>query len=175
MPQPFDLPLLLAGPIVRRVEPTLASVWVAFREPAIVTLKIWDGRVSTGSGNVLNTGDPTPTIRIGDELHVALPIIKILPQSPRVLVPGKIYSYDLEIKVGSTIHTLKSLGLLSTGTFEGRRVEALGFEENALPGFALPPAEITDLRVIFGSCRKVDHESLDAMVWIDDLMREKPD
>ncbi len=175
MPQQFDLPLLLAGPIVRRVEPALASVWVALSKPATVTLKIWEGRVSSGSGNVLNVSDPTSTIRIGDGLHVALPLIKILPTSPRLLEPGKIYSYDLEIKSGNTTHTLQSLGLLSTGTFEGRRVEALGFEENALPGFALPPAELTDLRVIFGSCRRVDHESLDAMVWIDDLMREKPD
>ena len=175
MPQQFQLPLLLAGPIVRRVEPTLASVWIALRESATVTLKIWEGRVSTGSGNVLNVSDPTPTLRIGDELHVALPLIKILPTSPRLLEPGKVYSYDLEIKVGTTTHTLQSLGLLSTGTFEGRRVEALGFEENALPGFALPPAEITDLRVIFGSCRRVENDHLDAMVWIDDLMRESPD
>ncbi|HKS58236.1 MAG TPA: hypothetical protein VJS12_23270 [Steroidobacteraceae bacterium] len=175
MPQQFDLPLLLAGPIVRRVEPALASVWIALSKPATVTLKIWEGRVSTGAGNVLNVSDPTPTIRIGDELHVALPLIKILPTSPRLLEPGKIYSYDLEIKIAGATHTLQSLGMLSTGTFEGRHVEALGFEENALPGFALPPAEITDLRVIFGSCRRVDHESLDAMVWIDDLMREKPD
>src|SRR6185436_9843777 len=36
-------------------------------------------------------------------------------------------------------------------------------------------AEITDLRVIFGSCRRVENDHLDAMVWIDDLMREKPD
>jgi hypothetical protein len=177
VPQQFDLPLLLAGPIVRRVEPTLASVWIALREPATVTLKIWEGRVSSGSGNVLNTSDPTQTLRIGDQLHVALPLIKILPTSPRLLEPGKIYSYDLEIKTATATaaHNLQSLGLLTTGTFEGRRVEALGFEENALPGFALPPAEITNLRVIFGSCRRIDHESLDAMVWIDDLMREQPD
>lgn len=175
VPQQFDLPLLLAGPIVRRVEPTLASVWVALSQPATITLRIWEGRVSSGSGNVLNVSDPTPTIRVGDQLHVALPLIKILPTSPRLLEPGKIYSYDVEIKTASGTNNLQSLGLLNTGTFQGRRVEALGFEENALPGFVLPPAEITDLHVIFGSCRRVDHESFDAMVWIDDLMREKPD
>ncbi|HKU15279.1 MAG TPA: hypothetical protein VJQ52_12865 [Steroidobacteraceae bacterium] len=175
MPQPFDLPLLLAGPIVRRVEPTLASVWVALSEPADVTLKIWEGRVGSGSGNVLNTGDPAPSLRAGDKLHIALPLIKILPTSPRLLEPGKIYSYDLEIKTATQTHTLKSLGLLTTGVVNGRRVEALGFEENALPGFVLPPAEITDLHVIFGSCRRVNSDHLDAMVWIDDLMAEKPD
>lgn len=175
MPHQFDLPLLLAGPIVRRVEPTLASVWVALSQPATITLRIWEGRVSTGSGNVLNVSDPTPSVRVGDQLHVALPLVKILPTSPRLLEPGKIYSYDVEIKTATATHNLQSLGLLNTGTFQGRRVEALGFDENALPGFALPPAEITDLHVIFGSCRRVDHESFDAMVWIDDLMRENPD
>jgi hypothetical protein len=175
VPQQFDLPLLLAGPIVRRVEPTLASVWIALSEPATVTLKIWEGRVTQGSGNVLNSGDPTQTLRVGDKLHIALPLIKILPTSPRLLEPGKIYSYDLEIKTATATHNLKSLGLLTTGVVQGRRVEALGFEENALPSFVLPPAEITDLHVIFGSCRRVNSDHLDAMVWIDDLMAEKPD
>lgn len=175
MPQLFGLPVLLAGPIVRRVEPVLASVWIALSEPATVTLKIWEGRVTAGAGNVLNSGDPTPTLRVGDALHVALPLIKILPTSPRLLEPGKIYSYDLEIKTANATHDLKSLGLLTTGTVDGRRVEALGFDENFLPGFVLPPAEITDLHVIFGSCRRVDNDHLDAMVWIDHLMREEPD
>ena len=175
MPQQFDLPLLLAGPIVRRVEPTLASVWVALSEPATVTLRIWEGRVTQGSGNVLNTSDPTRTLRAGDKLHIALPLIKILPTSPRLLEPGKIYSYDVEIKTATATHNLKSLGLLTTGTVNLRRVEALGFEENFLPSFVLPPAEITNLHVIFGSCRRVNSDHLDAMVWIDDLMAEKPD
>ena len=35
-------------------------------------------------------------------------------------------------------------------------------------------AEITDLHVIFGSCRLVNNDHLDAMVWIDDLMAENP-
>jgi hypothetical protein len=171
------LPLLLAGPIVRRVEPTLASVWVALSEPATVTLKLWEGRVTAGSGNVLLSSDPpgSRTLRVGEKLHIALAVIKILPTSPRLLQPGKIYAYDLEIKTATETHTLKSLGLLTTGTVDGRRVEALGFDENFLPSFVLPPAEITDLHVIFGSCRRVENDHLDGMVWIDDLMREKPD
>lgn len=167
-------PLLLAGPIVRRVEPNLASVWVALSEPATVTLKLWEGRVTAGSGNVLNSSEPpgARTIRVGEQLHIAVPLIKILPTSPRLLEPGKIYSYDVEIQTANATHNLKSLGLLTTGAVDGRRVEALGFEENFLPGFALPPAEITDLRVIFGSCRLVNNDHLDAMPWIDDLMRD---
>src|SRR5262245_26189799 len=41
--QPSEWPLILAGPIVRRVEPKLASVWVALKEPATVRLDVWHG------------------------------------------------------------------------------------------------------------------------------------
>jgi hypothetical protein len=167
----MTLPLVLCGPIVRRVEPTLASVWVALSAPATVTLKLWEGRVTAGSGNILHTAEPPArTLRVGKQLHIALAVVKILPNSPRLLEPGKVYSYDLEIKTGNDTHTLKSLGLLTTGLVMNVRVEALGFEENFLPSFALPPAEIIDLHVIFGSCRRPGNEHLDAMVWIDDLM-----
>jgi hypothetical protein len=168
------LPLLLAGPIVRRVEPTLASVWIALRDPATVTLKLWEGHVSAGSGNMLLSSDPpgVRTLRVGEKLHIALAVVKILPTSPRRLEPGRIYSYDLEIKTQTETHSLKSLGLLTTGLVNHRRVEALGFEENKLPSFALPPAQITDLRVLFGSCRRPGNSHPDAMVWIDDLMRD---
>lgn len=170
----MPLPLVLAGPIVRRVEPTLVAVWLALRDEATVTLKLWEGRVTAGSGNVYLTADPAAkTVRIGDGLHIALAVIKIPKTSPRVLQPGRTYSYDVDIAVaGQPTQTLKTLGLLSTGDVLGKRVEALGFEENFLPSFAPPPAEITDLRVIFGSCRRPANAHLDAMVWIDDLMRD---
>ncbi|HEY3062055.1 MAG TPA: hypothetical protein VGL99_24010 [Chloroflexota bacterium] len=41
--QASDWPLVLAGPTVRRVEPKLASVWVALKQPATIRLEIWHG------------------------------------------------------------------------------------------------------------------------------------
>jgi hypothetical protein len=165
-------PLLLAGPIVRRVEPTLVAVWLALRDPATVTLKLWEGRVTAGSGNVLRSSEPpgARSLRVGDGLHIALAVIKI-PKN-LALQPGRTYSYDVEIKTATQTETLKTLNLLTTGQVLGKSVEALGYEENFLPSFALPPAEITDLRVVFGSCRRPANTHLDAMVWIDDLMRD---
>jgi hypothetical protein len=169
-----DLPLLLAGPILRRVEPTLVAVWVALRDPATVTLSLWEGRVTAGSGSVFLSSEPpgTKTLRVGKQLHIALAVIKIPKTSPRVLQPGRAYSYDLSIKTATETTTLQALGLLTTGQLFGKQVEPLGFDENFLPSFALPPQELTDLRVIFGSCRGVNNPHLDAMVWIDDLMRD---
>jgi hypothetical protein len=168
------LPLLLAGPIVRRVEPTLVSVWLALRDPATVTLSLWRDRVAAGSGNVFLSSEPpgTRTIRVGKQLHIVLATIKIPATSPRVLQPGQAYSYDVSIKTATETKTLKTLGLLTTGQVFGKQLEPLGFDENFLPSFALPPAELSDLHVVFGSCRRPYNGHLDAMVWIDDLMRD---
>ncbi len=170
----MDLPLLLAGPILRRVEPTLVSVWVALRESATVTLTLWEGRVTAGSGGVFLSAEPpgTRTLRVGKQLHIALATIKIPTTSPRVLQPGRAYSYDISITTATETKTLKTLGLLTTGQVAGKQLEPLGFEENFLPSFALPPQDITNLRVLFGSCRRPYNDHPDAMVWIDDLMRD---
>jgi hypothetical protein len=40
----MSLPLVLAGPIVRRVEPRLASVWVALSAPSSFQLDLFDLR-----------------------------------------------------------------------------------------------------------------------------------
>ena len=69
----MDIPLLLAGPILRRVEPTMVSVWLALSKPATVRLTLWEGRVVSGAGNPLFSS-PAPgvkTLRVGAKLHIA--------------------------------------------------------------------------------------------------------
>jgi hypothetical protein len=169
-----DLPLLLAGPILRRVEPNLVCVWVALSREAALQLKLWEGRVDAGAGGMLIDSTPAQAqlLRVGEKLFIGLVTLKIDAGSPRTLQPGRHYSYDLSFTVGGQVETLKSLGLLQTGSFHGMPVEALGFEDLKLPGFALPPDELTDLRIVFGSCRLPNNDHLDAMVYIDDVMRE---
>ena len=59
--------ILLAGPIVRRVEPRLAAVWVALNQPRAVRLVVYDGRqqapvsaapLAAGAANTLRVGAP---------------------------------------------------------------------------------------------------------------------
>ena len=61
-------PLVLAGPIVRRVEPGRASVWVALKEPRSVRLAVFAAPVDTGSGTGVFVG-PAP-ILTGDSTSV---------------------------------------------------------------------------------------------------------
>lgn len=66
----MDLPLLLAGPILRRVEPTLVSVWVALRQPATIVPQVWEGQAQSGHADIFLTATPD-TIRLGANRYLA--------------------------------------------------------------------------------------------------------
>ncbi|EHR72229.1 hypothetical protein BurJ1DRAFT_3421 [Burkholderiales bacterium JOSHI_001] len=175
----MTLPLVLAGPILRRVEPKLVAVWVALSRPASVTITLWQGRVKGGAGEFFRSNPATPTLRIADKLHVAVALARMAPESNKQLVPGTVYSYDLTLVEGANTHTLGSLGLLkSTPTTNGgpaslaRPHLALGYVEDFLPSFAMPPDRLEDLRLVYGSCRRPVNEHPDAMAMIDDLIAD---
>ena len=172
------LPLVLAGPILRRVESNLVSVWIALSRPANVTITLWEGRIKPGAaGEFFRSNPPTPTLRIADNLHVTVALARIPAGSQKVFKPGVIYSYDLTIVAGANTHTLASLGLLKNiptangGPAGSERPHlALGYKEDFLPSFALPPDKLEDLRIVYGSCRRPANEHPDAMAMIDDLI-----
>ena len=176
----MSLPFVLAGPILRRVEPNLVSVWIALSRPASITITLWQGRTKTGALDPLVRSDPvTKTTRIADQLHVTTALLRIPAGSTKALKPGVVYSYDLSIAESSTTHTLASLGLLkSTPTANGGPDElkrphlALGYVEDFLPSFSLPPDKLDDLRIVYGSCRRPANEHPDAMPMIDDLIAD---
>ena len=110
----MSLPFVLAGPILRRVEPRLVSVWLALNRPATVTITLWEGRTKGGAGESFRSNPPTQTLRIADNLHVTVALARISPDSAKILKPNVTYSYDLTIVDGANTHTLRSLGLLKS-------------------------------------------------------------
>ena len=195
-----DFPLILAGPIVRRVEPRLATIWVALSQPRAVLLSIFRGRVQTGGGPGIFTGTDglemsgaANTLRLGDHLHVAVVYAEFLADEP--MFPGLNYSYDVgfgpfvaSVRQGGSMlpglvnveADLKSEGLLSDQPLSGRPNLPLGYDVGELPGFALPPPALTDLRLLHGSCRRPGKvyesgqgkKTFDGMAWVDDLIAE---
>ena len=174
----MPLPLVLAGPILRRVEPNLVAAWLALSEPASVAVTLFRGRTKAATLDPLFRSDPpTRTLRCADRLHVAVALARIPQGSDKTLEPGVVYSYDVAITVGAVTHTLESLGLLaSTPSANGGSPElarphlALGYADGFLPSFALPPARLDDLRIVYGSCRRPVNEHPDAMAMIDDYL-----
>ncbi|MGH8636301.1 MAG: hypothetical protein ACREUZ_04110, partial [Burkholderiales bacterium] len=49
---------------------------------------------------------------------------------------------------------------------------ALGYVDDFLPSFALPPAILDELRIVYGSCRRPTNEHPDAMAMIDDFIAD---
>src|ERR671938_182728 len=87
-----SLPLILAGPIVRRVEPHAVTVWLAIKEPCTVTLRIY---ARNERGQLIQQCEGTRhTVRLGDNLHVVA-VTARSTNSNEQLAWGQLYYYDL--------------------------------------------------------------------------------
>ncbi len=168
----MSLPLLLAGPILRRVEPTLMSVWVALRDPCRVRLKVWEGRAESGRPTPLAQSPVTHTLRLGARLNLVEVTVQLPATAGVSFQADSLYSYDLEITddASGTLHTLNTLHMLEEGFFDGFARLPLGFEAGLLPSFAPPPSELTNLNLLYGSCRRPGHPTPDALAMVDDLI-----
>ncbi len=173
------LPLLLAGPVVRRVDARSATFWLATSEPVSVEARVWQGdQVSTAAGAVQSGAAPvaqspaTSTRRLGQRLHVA--IVTATVSVGGAFPPGSLFAYDLLV---SGHGGLRDLGLLaeSSGATGGIHADAptrlpLGYLPDRLPGFVSCPPTIPDLQLAHASCRKPHGLGQDALAWLDDTI-----
>lgn len=174
MPDGDNLPLVLAGPILRRVEPSGVSIWIALSASRTVRLGIWPGQTMAGTQNDTFFGltnaqhtHSTSTIRVGDRLHLAL-IHLDLSASP--LGSGNTYSYNLVFEGGSSQEDLNKLGLLKD-VDEGKKHLALGYQNRQLPSFVLPSLTLNGLNIVHASCRKAHGPGKDALVSLDKMLK----
>jgi hypothetical protein len=177
-----ELPLVLAGPVVRRVTPRSCSFWVALSHAATVTAAVWPGTQSAGgtAGTVASGDAPAgsgtaQTRRFGQRLHVAVVTVDLAAPTP-ALTPGTVHSYDLGFDGDFGSASLKSTGLLRDEAGNPRiehvhdgapRHLALGYATNQLPSFVTPAATIAGLRLAQASCRKPTGPGYDAVAWLD--------
>lgn len=176
------LPLVLAGPIVRRVTARSVSVWVALSESSDVTLSIWNKIVSGGTdAGVLVPPEAAlftatrHTIRIGAKLHIAVVTITLADAPAAPLSPGSLYSYNLGFKGASGSSDLKSLGLLVDSYGDAANPAphlALGYQAGVLPTFVTPPPTIEKLNLVHASCRRVNAPGNDSLATLDNIIRK---
>ncbi len=185
----MPLPRVLAGPIVRRVDATGCSFWIALSEPAQVTASIWMNTRTAGStpGTVSGgdapaaTSDPTTLLKFGDNLYVGVVTIKLGSGGTPSLTPGLIYSYDLTLSGSFGTSGLKQEGLLRNEP-SGTRLDgvdsaaprhlALGYVNDRLPSFMAPAGAINEVRMAHASCRKPNGTGSDALAWLDKKLED---
>lgn len=174
MPDFNALPLILAGPIVRRVEPTLVSVWVALSESRTVELGLWAGQTAVpASGTFFGNSaaahtEQNASIRIGEKLHLALATIDL---TTNPLVPGQIYAYNLVFTGGGGNADLSSEEyLVDKGPASEPTQLALGYVPGELPTFSLPPTSLENLQLVHSSCRKAHGYGPDGLAALDKII-----
>ncbi len=158
-----NIPLILCGPILRRVDPQMVSVWVALKTPQRIKLHLYlgysnsdlDKKPDFSSGFI-------ETLPVGEHLHIAIAYVP----TKGLLKNGGIYSYDLHFYNPGSETRVKSLGEL--GLLKSPAL--LGFKENQLPSFVYVPEKLEDLRVAHGSCRKPHGQGRDGLAALAKVM-----
>jgi hypothetical protein len=153
------LPLLLAGPILRRTEANAVTVWVALSVSSAVTLTVYrTGDQGTKIQEILLKGH-NQTVKLGRQLHITT----VTAQSPEAcLQPGQVYAYNLAFQSQMTQQSVS----LTTEVTHG----SISYFAHQFPTFALPPANLADLKIVHGSCRKPHGGGPDILPVLDDLL-----
>ncbi len=173
-----QMPLLLAGPILRHVTTKSVTVWVATLRSCEVTLTVY---ASGGPAPLKVAEGVRTTTQIGKNLHILA--ITASPLGSTVLSPGTLYLYDLKfLDMGIAIVSLQealdrpvdpaSPPDLTTDPF------TLGYGSLGMPSFSLPPSDPNKIRIMQQPCRRAHGEAGDALTILDDLISataSKPD
>src|SRR3954453_23496484 len=148
------LPLVLSGPLLRRTEPTGVTVFEALREPRAVTLRVCEA-VAGGARGALRAEAKRSTLAIGQNLHV----VAVTAVPSQSLAWGGLFLYDLAFgEPAASAPTLLSSGILVAPGSSANPRDIVCYPAAGapvLPSFTLPPADLNQLRILHGSCRKV--------------------
>lgn len=159
------LPLLLAGPILRRVESDLVCVWVATSQPCDVSILLFEGpgfiapETANDDSSAAWVSAPQTTLAIGASLHVVAATLDLRTpggnalRSKGLLRPNDDYSYDIRLlpRGEAVPKGLRTLELL-------RDLTPLGYGAHKLPGFRTSPEDRKELVIVHGSCRRMFNE-----------------
>lgn len=173
----MPLPLILAGPIARRLTSDSFAVWIATSRPTTATLSMWPGLVTAGvsgdlfdPGNAVAVGD-APSLRVGAQLHITLVVAH--PPPGQQLMPGQRYSYNVVLRTdgGAQGHDLSTEGLLVDDSDGGQ--PALGYTPGVLPSVETCPLTLDELVLLHGSCNRIEGlGGPNLMPAIDTLIRD---
>lgn len=165
------LPLLLAGPGLRRTEPTAVTVWVALKQACTVKLQILHTQdKGQRLADALLEGE-SHTVTVGQHLHVVA--VTARPLGDDTLRCDLIYAYDLQFITDSPENRAYSL----TAALRNQTVPTatVSYFSHQKPTFCLPPQQLDQLRIVHGSCRKPHGKGFDTLPLLDCLIEASVD
>ena len=172
-----SLPLILAGPILRRTEPEAVTVWLALKESRRVILRVYQRNME---GTLLQQLEGTrQTVRLGDHLHIVAVTARATNGDDR-LTWGASYSYNLFFQADSTFESheletpadLSTPGILTLDPSSADLLHRLIYPGHSLPGFVLPPEDLNQVKLLHGSCRKPHGIGKEMLSSIDTMLED---
>jgi hypothetical protein len=169
-----SLPLLLCGPILRRVDRRSVAVFVVLKEQRYVQLKLYaNPHTFDSSGDFidepLHTGLILESLRLGEHFYAALATLSLAEAN--ALTPGQQYAYNVffhETDDGSGAFVSLAQHDFHLLTLDNEY--RIGFAHEHLPGFVVPPSDLTQLKIVHGSCRKPHGEGIDMLASLDGVL-----
>ncbi|MBD3882946.1 PhoD-like phosphatase [Phormidium tenue FACHB-886] len=161
-----QLPLILAGPILRRVEPDAVTVWLALKHPGTVTLQVHETRADSIMLQAVLSGSRT-TVALGQFLHVVA--VTASSKASEKLQPGQVYAYDLMVQTDAAESPIPLQQALHSLAFPA---VPISYFNHGLPTFSLPPARLSSLKIVHGSCRKPHGGEADTLPILDELIEQ---
>src|SRR6266516_7260094 len=175
------LPLILAGPILRRTEPQTVTVWLALKQPQKVTLRIY----ARSEGKLIRQFEGTRhTVRLANPLHIAA-VTARATNSDESLNWGGFYYYDLffqpdsqanslDAPVPETAAHLDTAGILNIDPSKADPLHRLVYPEHPLPSFVLPHEDLNQVKLLHGSCRKPHGIGKEMLSAVDTMLESAP-
>lgn len=163
LPELEQLPLIIAGPILRHTQTNEVTVWLALKKPDTVTLTVYETQDGTGSilaGQILQ--GRRETVALGKNLHIVA--VTALLLGSRLLTPGEVYAYDLSCQEES-----KNLIGAINSDLQNR---SISYFPHQLPTFSLAPQDLNSLNIVHGSCRKPHGGGKDSLSFLDNLIQD---
>lgn len=163
IPDIDNLPLVFAGPVLRRTEPDSVTVWLALKAERSLCLKIYDTKDRGKTiGETLFQGQ-RHTVPLGRHLHIVA--ITAKSNGDVLLQPGQIYAYNIST-TGDRQNLIDN---------EINSPHGLSYFPHGFPTFTLPPDNLNHLKIVHGSCRKPHGGGKDTLSYLDNLIQVSAD
>jgi hypothetical protein len=163
----MTVPTILAGPILRRVEPHAIYVWIATSKRFRIEGELYEIHAhkekDSYHSELLSDCTETKTLRLGKKLFANL--IKIVPRTGEEFPTHTLLGYNLFFNRRSRTKDLRSLDLLSP-----TNPHSIAYGNLPYPTFYIPNNKETKL--LYGSCRKPHGKGGDSLAGADLQLQE---
>ena len=166
-----ELPLILAGPLLRQTTAESVTVWVAVRAACQVTLAVFATSDNGDRIGDLVLSGCRETIAIGTHLHIVA-VTATADRSDRILTADRVYAYDLTFCARDNVMEdwVYPRSLQQALMASNELAVNISYFAHQYPTFVLPADRPADLRIVHGSCRKPHGDGVDALPMLDRLL-----